>query len=281
MRLQDKRQLDQLVDGAVALGRNKLNATIYAAGGVAARSSARLVTLLIIAFIGLSAFLFLNLALVFALASLLFDTNLAWGFLVVAGIYVFAGILYLILRRSVEGKIKDKVASQVLSSSQSLNEALDKNSRFRENSTVPPISQQWAGRPAYTSMVELEQEANFKAYNALNNVKYAGAYFVGNYKEVAKQAAFAQVESRVPGKRFITPVLKMMGYEPDYNPAKARASRVNAAPQESKKTDYMPYVRLALDIARPVLIAFTVGKLRGGLGYLLGLTAGRKKRKWF
>lgn len=280
MRQQDKRQLDQLLEGAVGLGRNKLNATIYGAGDVAARSSASLITVLILAFLGLNAFLFLNIALAFALANLLFDTDVAWGFLAVAGIYITSAIIYLLLRRSVERKVKNQVASKVLSSAQSLNQELDKNPRLQLEPDPLPLAQQWAGRPAYMSMVEMKEEANFKAYNALEEVKRASTYFIGNYKEVAKQTAFAQVESKVPGKRFITPILKLMGYEPDPKAPRSSAVPATAATVDGKKkTNYMPYVRLALDIARPVLVAFTVGKLRGGLGYLLGLTAGKKKRR--
>lgn len=273
MRLQDKKQLDLLIDSAVGFGRHKLNSAIYTLASIVARSSASITTTLVLAFFGFNAFLFFNVASAFGLASLFFDNNMALGFLAIASIYILGVLIYLLLlRRKVEGKIKNEIAYRAISSVQNLNEELDKNPRLKmENSQV--LSQQWVSRPVYTNMVELKQDADFKAYNALNNVKYAGAYFVGNYKEVAKQTAFAQVEAKAPGRRFITPILKMMGYQPEPKPSPSLVGK-----DKQEKTNYMPYVRFALDIARPVLIAFTVGKLRGGLGYLLGLTAKKKGR---
>lgn len=279
MRAQDKQQLDRLTDSVVSFSRNKLNALLFGAASSVARTSGSLTTLLILVVLGCNVLLFLSIALAFWLSSLL-GGSLAWGFLIVAGIYLLLMLLYLLLRSRTEACVRNRVAAQALRASGELNEGLDRVAKLRLKGHVVPYAQQWAGRPAYTAMVEMQQEAHFKADYALKQANKSGSYFVYNYKEVAKQAAFAEVEARVPGRKFVTPLLKLLGYRP--TPRQPRAE-ISAPRQSGSRVrgleDYMPYIKFAVEIIRPVLVTFAISRLRGGIGYLLGLTARRRGKR--
>lgn len=283
---QDQQRLQVLYQTLVATLRARLNQLFGVSGQRLATGSGSLVSLIVLLFLGFNLFLFLNIALGFWLGSVMGGSSPALGFLYLSGIYVVLILLYLLIRRSVERSVRDRVARGVNHVTDNLNNDLD---------SLPALRVDPAYREAYISgephpyhALELRsQEARSTAERASKELYSQVDYLSTNYTRVLGSVAASTLEHRYPMAKLLTPLLGLLpggrssrGVRSGLPTSGGRAttSRLSSGPigkAMDRLGPWMPYLKLAYQVVRPVATAFVLGRTQSWLLRLLGI--GRRR----
>ncbi len=282
----DEQRITSLLQALIATLRSRTNQGIASLGLCLSSGSASLLSIVVVGFLALNLFLYLNITLGFLLGSLS-DGSPALGFLMLAGVYVLLILVYLLIRSRVERRVRNRVARQVVHVGDNVNAELDTITQLRvdEGYREAYIS----GEPEPYHALELRQaEAMRKARHSGKEVQREFTYILQNYKAIALNAAESQIKQRYPAYQYVSSLASFLVprettkskgagtiQEEKYQRLRKRINRFDGALRSIRP--YMPYINLAYQIVKPVATALLIGKTQGWLLSLLGMGKTRRR----
>lgn len=283
--MSDEQHINNLLKASVASFRSYINRGLGALGIGVSAGSASLLSLVIILFLGFNLFLYLNIALGFFLGEMS-GGSLTQGFLWLSALYALLIASYLLIRRRIETRVRNRIARQVIHLEDNINAQLD---------TVEPLQVDEGYREAYISgepepyrALELRRtEAAHQAKHAGKEVKREVEYIRTHYGSIVMNAAESHIEQRYPAYRFLMPLVGLFRQPATKRPNTfGQAAAAHQASQPGRLTEmidrarpFLPYLNLAYTILKPVVTTLIIGKTQGWLLGLLGLGRKRKGRR--
>lgn len=243
------------------LGRRQLELSLLSLGSLSAHRAASLGFWLLIAFLSFFLFLALNIALGFALSTLV-GGSAAWGFLYLALGYAGLILLAAALRRAIEARLRAAVAQEVLLRMQRINEQLDQAlPELRYESSL-----ERSGKEApYTALQRSRGRGYIERSRELEAVLREVRYLQANYKSIVAQAAQREALSYAAQLPLIGKTMRFFGYKE----RPQRPIRPKVSPKQPSSSGYTPYLEMAWDILRPMLMSIAMSQLQQGLTQLL------------
>lgn len=279
---QDEQRIGALIKALVAVLRSRLNQGLNASGMGIARGGGSLVSIVIVAFLALHLFLFLNIALGFYLGQVSGGSP-AYGFLMLGGIYLILLLAYLVVRGAVERRVRNGVARRVTHLTDNVNTRLDTLEALRVDEALREAYISGEPQP-YHSLELRRHEAGIKAQKATREVQVEFAYIRTNYVSMMSKMAQSRLAESYPLLRFVTPAIELLTPSPKPSPSRGSTSPMASATEHTRLgkaietiKPYMPYLKMAYSVIRPVATAFVVGRTQSWLLRLIS-GVGRKRK---
>lgn len=263
------------------LSRRSIDYSVLSVGAFSGRALATVVTWCILAFLLFHLFLFLNIALGFALATWS-ESSPALGFLYLGGGYAVLVLLFLLVRPLLSRRIRSSVARETLRQTMALNHKID-SLPYVNRVPYRTFAKEPDREPANITLQYAQNETMIDIDRVARETVRDSIYIRNYYPSLIAEQLRKETIGYITDLPLIGKVLQFLGSKDPTSKAKHRhaqrrghAGRGGAHQSEEGYKKYLPYVRIAWDFLRPTLVALAIGKVQDGI---LGLFLGKKSWK--
>lgn len=266
------KHINTIQEAGVATLRSRLNQLLNSLGLTTATGGASLISLLIVAFLGINLFFVLNLACGLLLGEVL--GSLGLGFLSLVGVYALLIIIYLLIKARVELSVQTRIARKMHLITDNINNNLNQIEDLRVADRYREAYISSEPFP-YQSLRLRRDEANKQATKAGRDIKRGVQYIRLNYIHLFGNF----MKENIPAYRYISPLTSILEHKHS-NSKKHEAQPVAGFIEKYAQgiKPYMPYIEATFGFLRPIVSTYLMSKTQSWLlNKLLGRSSKKKK----